>query len=354
MSKKDKVPEGQMSFFDVLGESTEKNSAENPVEKSAEKLEKTAEAPAEKPPATPLMMKVARKAPSERNIKKVFSPEEQEELLGNSEKDDREQKEQQKVLREKYRKIKRRARELEKGNQSRLILFPSITNGNSSWYKATDFSALYYAYRLADRMGRKAGVYRDSDKFYKAEYVASLVDIDKFAEQFQKLDGGVYEVTDDGIWIFNLKNPATDDEVGELRRVEQVRRDKMHNILKPKAMDPGAHDAILMAFRQVLPRLRKLDKYYGSAIGAQMAEDIVQLMAVYYTFADGVTERKDAGVILVRRINSCMATLAALAEIRVWPYDIAAAIGENLNQVKMIVLKDFHPEIKSSNKSKKA
>ena len=47
------------------------------------------------------------------------------------------------ALKEQYRKIKRFVSELERDNQQKIIIFPSLTNG-TGWYKAIQFSALYY------------------------------------------------------------------------------------------------------------------------------------------------------------------------------------------------------------------
>lgn len=67
------------------------------------------------------------------------------------------------LLKEKYRKIKQFVVELEQNNRSYLVFFPVVTDKEGKWYRAIELSALYYAYRLAPRMGRKARVMTDSD-----------------------------------------------------------------------------------------------------------------------------------------------------------------------------------------------
>lgn len=300
---------------------------------------------ADKAPATPLMKMVASKAPNPKNIKKVFSPEEIAEILAKKSEAGEISDEERNALKEQYRKIKRQVKEMEKGNQSRVIVFPSLTNG-SGWYKVIEFSALYYVYRLADRMGRSARIYKDSDKFSKGVYSATFQNIDKFVEQFNRLEQPKLDITEDGVYIFTLKNPVSDDEVGALRQVEEVRREKMHNILRPRAMDPATYQAILMVVRQVAPRVRKLEKQYYYTTGEGMMKDIQNLLSVYFDFANGVYERREAGMELLKIVNRLFAGLIVLAETRVWPYDVAAVIGENINEIKRLVVKDFNLNVK--------
>ncbi|MBQ2660580.1 hypothetical protein IJF93_00690 [Candidatus Saccharibacteria bacterium] len=297
------------------------------------------------PPATHLMKKVASLAPNAKSMKKVFSDEEIAEILDKRDAGEGLLPEEKVAIKDKYRKIKRQVKEMEKGNQSRVIVFPSLPSGDG-WYKVIEFSALYYAYRLADRMGRSARVYKDSDKFSKAIYSATFQNIEKFVDQFEWLESPKLEITADGIYIFTLQKPVSDDEVGALRRTEETRREKLHNILRPRAMDPATYQAILMIIRQVAPRVRKLEKQYYYTTGEGMVKDIQELMAVYFDFANGIYDRKEAGIELLKIVNRLLAGLTVLAETRVWPYDICAVIGENIAEIKRLVEKDFNVRIK--------
>ena len=106
----------------------------------------------ERKPAAALMKTVAAKTKNDKNMKKVFSPEEIEEILAKRDYGGSLTPAEHKAIREEYRKIKRHANEMEKGNKDRLIVVPSLVTGDG-FYKVFDFSALYYVYRLADRMG---------------------------------------------------------------------------------------------------------------------------------------------------------------------------------------------------------
>lgn len=183
---------------------------------------------------------------------------------------------------------------------------------------------------------------KDNDHFLKAHYMVSVTNMERLAEQFQQLEEGVrLDITEDGVHIFTLKQPMSDDEKGALYRTEETRRERMHNILKPKAMDPATFAAILTVDRQILPRIRKLDHHYYLATGQEMMHTVHKMLAVYAWLSDGMMEKKEAGRELIKLADELMAGVTLLAEIRVWPYDVAAVIGENIVQLKRLVQKDF-------------
>lgn len=291
-------------------------------------------------PATRLMKMVAAKAPNQGSMKKVFSEEEIMEIMLKKQYGLSVEDKDKVALKERYRQIKLKVREMEKENQSRVIFFPSLTNG-VGWYKAMDFSALYYAYRLADRMGRSARVMRDNDHFLKAHYMVSVTNMERMIEQFSQMEEPRLDITEDGVYIFTLKQPVSDDEKGMLYRTEETRRERMHNILKPRNMDPATFAAILTVDRQILPRVRKLDHHYYLSTGQAMMRCVHQMLTVYAWLNDGVADKKQAGQELVKLADELMAGVTLLSEIRVWPYDVAAVMGENIAQLKRLVAKDF-------------
>lgn len=244
-------------------------------------------------------------------------------------------------VRAKYRAIKRQVKEMEIGNLDRMIIFPSLING-SCWYKLIEFSALYYAYRLAPRMGRKARVLKDSDRFSKAQFVTSLTNIESFIEQVKDYEPNMQmDVTKDGVYIFTLPRPYTEDEYAALRRTEETRRERLHNILKPKAMDPAIFNALLMVERQLLPRIKKLERCYYDAIGLDMAHNVHNILTFYGLFTDSLLDKDKAGHMILKEVDSLISGLILLAELRTWPYDVASLIGENVNNLKRLVIKDF-------------
>ena len=300
-------------------------------------------------PATDLMKAVALKAPVRKKIERDFSEAEATEIKQRlAEKKTTRMSEamvenmEEAARKERIREIKRIAKEMEKGNQAKVILFPSFSRKSDKleWYKLGEFSALYFTYRMADRMGRVPKIMRDTDKFCKMHAVVSVRDVDKVVAQAMSLgDFSRYEKTLDGLYILYLKKPLTDEELGILRRTEGQRREMMHNVLKPRRADAAVYQAILMLDRQVLPRTSKMEKGYYVAIGDTMAKQLHQLTQVYFKFANGRLDVLAAKETILDLIDGLLSGVALLGENNVWGYDVATAIGENIAGLKKLVEK---------------
>lgn len=291
-------------------------------------------------PATELMKKVAAATMNRRNMERVFTKAEIDEIVQKHRKSLPLEDAEKRAVRERYHIIKMQVQELERGNKSKLIVYPSLVSGDG-WYKVANFSALYYSYRLAPRMGRKASLQNDKDNFCKMRYVASITKIDRFLDQFRDLEGADIKETEDGIFILGLQKELTDDEVALLKRTESTRRDSLHNLLKPAAMDPDVYTSVLTLVRQVDPRVRKLDKNKFRTTGENMVQILHDLLTMYYDFADGFYERKEAGIMMVKMINRFNAGLTILTEEQAFSYDAALAIGMNMADTKAKIKKNF-------------
>lgn len=300
-----------------------------------------------KEPASELMKTVATRVPIKNKMLNDFSHEEIKEIEDRIKiHNEKEAKRKEELTEEKIERkkkiiaIKKKAKEMEKGNKAKVIVFPSYSRDSDmlQWYKLGDFSAMYYVYRMAARMGRTAKLQRDTDKFSKMQVIASIKGIDKFVDSAMKL--GIFErfdKTEDGFYIFYLKKELTDEEVGILRRTEAMRREMMHNVLKPKKADAAIYQAILMIDRQVLPRVSNMQKGYYLAIGDKLAKAIYELTVVYFRFANGYIEVDEAKKTLLDLVEWIIAGTALLGEIDAWGYDVATSIGENANNLKKIV-----------------
>lgn len=293
-----------------------------------------------KEPATEVMKVVARSVTDEKKLKKAFSPDEIEEILAKREGGGKLEPAETAAIRIKYRQMKRQIRELEHGNNSKLYIFPSITSGGD-WYKLIEFSALYYVYRLAPRMGRSAKIYPDSDKTQKALFSASLQNIEGFLEHFRNLETSDIELTRDGVYICALKNPVSDDDLVLLRHAQEKERDRMHNVMKPKNMEPAIYQQILMLSRQLVPRARKLSREYYNTTGEELVKDTQRLLTAYLNHAEGLLDKDGLEIEVTKITNRMMAGVTILAENRIWQYDIATVIGVNIADLRRLVAKDF-------------
>ena len=302
---------------------------------------KTDGASKDKKPPTDLMKIVAKAVPVKQKMKGTFSAEEIREIL-----DDKKKKEEQAEFKKEQKRIKKLVLEMEATNRDKLIFYKSSLNGE--FYKALDTSALYYCYRLATRMGRKSNIMIDKDRYSKALYVASIADIDKFVKQFEELEGSKPEITLDGIYIFPLKKPLEDADIQMLRQTEKTRRDKMHDILKPKKMAPAVYQQILMIIRQLAPKSEKFraESINYRMVGDEMLKNLRDILVIYADFTNGKYSRAEAGMLVFSEIGKIKASLVILGETRKWGVAPLVSAGKKVNILEQLIEKDLKKDQK--------
>ena len=323
---------GQMSFFDNL------------PEKKVGQTKKSDEI--KKEPATELMKEVARRVPVKRKIQKDFSEEEAKEILEQVsvravEDSESEEAKRYKERREKIIRIKKNARELERGNNSKLIIFPSFSRKSDelTWYKMGNFSADYYSFRVMTRIGKvPRPPVVDTDRFAKMRAVVSVRDIEKLVESIMKLqEFDRFEVTEDGIYVLYMKRPLSDDEVGALRRTVEERHVMLHNVLKPRKANADVYQAVLMINRQMLPRVANLESGYSRTVGDAMGRALHRLFSRYFDYADGRLDVKTTRDEMLAEINILLTGLGMLDEINAMGFDALVSIGENVVALKNLI-----------------
>lgn len=301
-------------------------------------------------PASELMKVIAEKIPSKKKILRDFSPAEQAEIFERiqrgkdaakktveNERDNFENEARKELI----RKIKRLAKDMEIGNKSRIILFPSYSRNGAAleWYKMGDFSALYYTYRMSERMGRKAPtIQKDTDKFYKMRSIVSIRDVDTFIEQAMKLNEfDRHEETADKIQILYLKHALEDDELATLRRTGEMQKEMMHNVLRPKKAAPEMYLTLLMLGRQVMRMVSKLGIIYRYEIGDKVAENTLEMMNTYYDYTGGLIDAETARIEMRRRVYRVRAGMAILGDDDAIRPTQACAIGETVVKIELLI-----------------
>ena len=305
-------------------------------------------------PASELMKTIAAKVPSKKKIMNDFSPAEQAEIFERIEQNGanakmlpgkRELTPEEDARRELIRKIKRIAKEMEMRNNSRIILFPSYSRNGAelTWYKMGDFSAWYYTYRMAERMGRKLPtVQKDKDRFYKMKAIVSIKDVDEFIERAMKLNKfEKHEETLDGVHILHMKHALSDDEVATLKRTGEMQKEMMHNVLRPRKAAPEVYLTILMLGRQVMRMTSALGIIQRYEIGDKVAENVFEMLSVYYDYTGGLCDAETTRNEIRRRLFRVRAGMALLGDDEAVKPAKACAIGETVTKIEALI-----PEIK--------
>lgn len=294
-------------------------------------------------PATALMKKVAERTKNLPKMEKVFTPEEIAEILAKKADGEEIDKKESLALSKATRANKKWVKNRSAGDYGRIFLYPSYTGkAGEVWYKMIDFSALYFVYNLAERMGANVNIYADKDSYVRSSYVASVRDVESLAEKFMELGGKSVEITMTGIYILTLKHPSTAEGYANLMRMEEERRDRMHNLLRPAAMAPATYALLLDVARTFGPKIRHLEKRDFFIIGEDIMHGIMDIFKIYYLYSDGLLEKGNASTQLMMRLNKIRGGLAVLQEMDAWENPATATLlGETLIHFRDQVIKDF-------------
>ncbi len=347
MSKKTKVittkPNLKQSQLTLMEAEATAYSTNKPNKKSTNKYTKKI-----KEPATPLMKAVASYAPSIAKMREDFTPNEIREInhiiakREEAEISENAKSEDEIELRKKAIKVKRIAKKLESGNNSKLIFFPSYSKKTNEliWYKAGNFSALYYTYRVADRLGRIANLKKDTDHFAGMNHVVSLKNIESFAEEMMQLnDFESFEKTLDDIYIFYLKKPLEKEEVWILKRTQAHQKNLAGDIIRPKNADANFYQYLLMFIRELLPKINRLEKGYYESIGIRVNNRMVDMVRAYTEYAEGFMRVEDFLKIAQNFVLDTRMMLVIFNENDVWSADKIVMFGDLLHNFSGKLLK---------------
>lgn len=297
--------------------------------------------------ANELMKKVAVATGDVGKMKKVFTPEQIKEIMSKRQAGIKVSDEEGMALSRQTRLNKRWVTERQVGEYGKIFVYPSYTDTNGKiWYKMVDFSALYFHYHLADRMGVTANIFVDEDKYLQRRYTASIADIDRVALQFIELNVGTVEEAANGIYVFNLKEPSNTEEYSAMVLTEENKRERVRNIFRPKAMSAEAYKTLLDTIRLFEPKIRHLENRFFTLFGTEMMKNFEEMLAVYYLYSDGLMEKKETGISLISLVDRQKAILAILEEADVWK-DMTAPtmLGEKLVDLRQQITKAFKIKI---------
>jgi len=291
-------------------------------------------------PATALMKAVASYAPSAAKMRQDFTPKEIREvnqMIAKREESEiakEARTEEEFESRKQAVRVKRIARKLESGNNSRLIFFPSYSRKTNEllWYKAGNFSALYYTYRVADRLGRIANIKKDSDHFATMNQIVSIKNIESFVEEAMQLnDFESYEKTPDDIYILYLKKPLDKEDVWVLKRTQTHQKNLASDVVRPKNADADFYQYLLIFVRELVPRLNRLEKGYYDTYGVRLNGRIMDMMRGYTEYAEGFMKVEEFLKVAQDFVLDVRVALAVFNENDVWSADRVVMLGEMLH-----------------------
>ncbi len=248
--------------------------------------------------------------------------------------------EEDKTNNEKYRKYydaKIVAMKLEQVNDSKLILFPSLNEGNEQeWYKMGGNSALFYKNVIGPRMGRKdIKIRKDSDMNHRfTGGVTSVHWKQKFIEKMIQLGYERFEENELGILFFDLETKFSPNEIEGFREQEKRNKARVNQMVLPKNAYPELYGLFLQLARLLPPKIKRLHPAYRDMFQTEFITNLIKISKNYTRMANGEVGKSIALDGIVDASNSLLALLIIIAENGLFGIAECAKIGEILVDLK--------------------
>lgn len=240
-----------------------------------------------------------------------------------------------------YRKKKAHAMLLEEDNYDSIIVFPSK---EAPWYKIGGKSALIYAYDVAPRVCKKSELPQirpDTDKNMpkSADGILSIRNIKLLIERLAKDGIKEFEIFDDGIYKFKIGRAFSKEEIKGLRAIKYQKGHELDSMAMTKEVYQDLRYEIAVSTRMILPKCKKMDRFYQDALGREMVEKILEMNDEYLEIANGRGEEIKHFAVIVGNANFVLSRLMAIREIEAWNPITTTEIGAQMVKVKLEVRK---------------
>ena len=218
-----------------------------------------------------------------------------------------------------YRKRKLHAQYLEQSNVNKIVVFPSV---DPPWYKVGWNSALFYAYDIGMIVCKKKNwpvIRKDTDLETRSpEGIVFIKDIDKLVERLKTANIDKYEVTDDGLYIFQLKKEYTKSDIKEFKNTYHRKNSELFDMIARAKPHPELRGLIVQAMKAIFPKTKKLPGVYANSVGLEMNNSMIKMNRAYFDFANKRTTSKECFIEIVRAANNILADLAIISENDMW------------------------------------
>ena len=255
--------------------------------------------------------------------------------------------EEKNIRRAIYNEVKRKVKFLEKNNTSKIYVF---RDWRIPWFKAGGNSALFYAFDIAGRAGKRnvnVNVDRDGHAVFK-DGVVSFNQTEHLFNYMEKAGLKEPKVIENGwILVFDTEHTYSKDEIKDLRRASLRRRRDVNNIVLTENVYPHVYNNLLTLIKRVSPNIYKLNANQRKASSQMVLDRMIEMHVTYLEMADGRLSPIKGANKLLSRIDWFMSLMKILMEGGFWDMSICAPIGQVLADLKESVKSDI---IKTENK----
>ena len=226
---------------------------------------------------------------------------------------------------------------LEDKNNSRLILYPSLSGEKDEWYKMGGQSALFYKYIIGPRLKKKPIIRKDNDLRHSFKHgVVAVHWGDKFMQDVTGLGLKVKRI-DYGLIIVEMERTYSAKEIDEMRKSEKKEQDKLKKILLPEKNYPDLYGVIRQLAKIIPPKIKRMDKVYRDTIGNAALEVVIKLVEIYFQMSNGRMAVSLSRKEMLAQVDNMTALLVIIDENQLFDLTTRTRIGEILVDIRMTI-----------------
>jgi hypothetical protein len=232
-----------------------------------------------------------------------------------------------------YKEVKQKVKIMEQNNSARLIVFRDY---RMPWFKAGGHSAIFYAFDLAGRMGKKnVNVNVDKDGYATFhDGVVSFHGTKNLIENMRKAGYNDPKVINDGwILVFDLEKDYSKADVKAMKKVGKERERKFNALVLPENEYPKVYYDILTVIKRIPPNIFKLNPNQRQAFSQVTMLKLVDLHNAYLNLANGKVKVLDGAEEMLEIVTWLQSLTKILLEGRFWEMSVCAPIGQALAEL---------------------
>ena len=170
------------------------------------------------------------------------------------------EKNTEKIYKE-YYDCKQVALTLEKMNNSRIIVFPSVASkgDKDEWFKIAGNSVYFYKYYVAPRLKRRKPPTVHPDTDMRCRSRNGVIFLHWKENILKTMEGLGYEMKEEsGVMIFELDYKFSFDEIKALKKREKEDLEALNDLFRPKKVFPDLYGIILELSKTIPVKAKRL------------------------------------------------------------------------------------------------
>ncbi len=222
----------------------------------------------------------------------------------------------------------------EKENRRFVYLYPSVGKNNGEWYKAGGNSMVFYKTFLAPRLGREAKLRDDNDGAHR--FNSGIVSVRwgrRLIEEARALGYGA-EIIDHGVIVVDLMKDYAKAEIVSLAKAVKAEKHKVKKMVKPVNNHPKLMVAMNELIKVLPSKVKKIDASYREIWGKQLLEPMAELVKIYFRFANGRMEKRDARLEMLERTDDLTAMVYMMDEAGMLNVTARTRLGEDVLNIR--------------------